>query len=161
MQDYPQFSAFRNLMTAWDECVYWEGVQDQVRMLLDGQNLIFFFTKNKEFFGAPEDSRVTFARMKNPDADSPAEWGDEATFLAVNLSKALTGAHSMAMFSKKDLKAIKVVDKEKIEDALLVAAKKDDVPSLRTDPHPLKVLVAHLPVATKPVRSKKSNKGKK
>jgi hypothetical protein len=91
---------------------------NKLKMFVDSQGLIFFFKKGKEYFGAGEDSRVVFAKMKNPDDDLPDGWGDEANFSATNLSKMVKGEPTTHIFSKSDLKKIKVVDREKVLDEL-------------------------------------------
>ena len=90
-----------------------------MRNLIDGQNLILFFTKNNNVFGAPEESRLVFAKLKEPDTDMPDAWGDEANFAAFDLMKALLGDKVQNLFGKKDLGDIKVIDPEQAEKLLM------------------------------------------
>ena len=115
----PAFSSFRQLMDIWDENLEAEDKKNQIQRLVNGDNLILFFKKGGEVFGAPEESRVVFARMKNPDDEMPEGWFDDANFVAVNLVKALMGEKTTQMFSAKDLKSIKVVDKDSVENLLM------------------------------------------
>lgn len=93
--------------------------------LIDGKGLILFFEKDKDIFGCDEDSRVLFAKMKNPkDEDLPDKWDEEASFSAHNLSRAVHGEPTHNIFNKKDFKSIKVIDKEKAEEKLISLAKK-------------------------------------
>lgn len=107
-------------MDIWDENLDKEDKKNQIRRLVDGENLILFFKKDGDVFGAPEESRVVFARMKNPDdGETPEGWLDDANFIAVNLAKAMQGDKTTHMFSNKDLKSIKVVDKDSVEGLLM------------------------------------------
>src|SRR5262245_43351002 len=115
--DYPAFSSFRKLMTTWDNYLEDEEKENSVRSLLDGQGLILFFRRGQSLFGAPEESRLTFARMKNP-SDDDANL-DDATFLALNLLDALVGKAHRSIFHLKDIPKLKIVPKEKCEKILL------------------------------------------
>ncbi len=96
-----------------------EDKQNKVKNILDGQNLILFFTKDDGIFGAPEESRVVFAKMKNPDEDMPDGWADEAQFMATDLIKAMMGDKTDNIFGAKDLKSIRIQDRDAIEKLLM------------------------------------------
>lgn len=104
---YPAFSSFRELMTLWDEAIGEMDKEDRVRSLLDGQNFILFFKKDNGFFGAPEESRLTFARIKDEEENM-----EDARFMAVNLIDALAGKMTQNLFNSDDIKKIKIIDKE-------------------------------------------------
>lgn len=93
----------------------------KIKSLLDGQNLIMFFSKDNRFFGAPEESRIVFAKMKNPegDEDMPDNWEEEANFMAFDLMSALSGKNTQNIFSAKDLPLIKVLDRDHMEKHLM------------------------------------------
>lgn len=110
-------------MSLWDETVLQEK-QDIIRNALDESDLVLFFTKNNEVFGAPEESRLVFARMKNPDSDTPKGWGSEANFKALNLENALKGYKTETVIGINDLKKIKIIDKDDALKALCKEAKK-------------------------------------
>jgi hypothetical protein len=113
------FSTFRELLDIWDIQLENERV-DRVRNLLKSDSLIFFFKKDKEFFGAPEDSRVIFAKLKSPDEDVTKAWDTEASFMAINLSRMIEdGNPSKRIFYKKDMKNMEVIDKKEVEKELL------------------------------------------
>jgi hypothetical protein len=76
-------------------------------------NLILFFTKGRNIYGAPEESRVIFARMKDPDENL-----DDAQFAAFDLLKALLGQESQHIFGMNDLDNIHVKDRKDIENML-------------------------------------------
>jgi hypothetical protein len=95
-----------------------EEEQNNIQHLLDSRGMIFFFKKENDYFGAGEDSRVIFARIKNPDDESPDGWAEEASFTADNLTKMMQGEPCQRVFDKDDMKGIKVVDREKIIDEL-------------------------------------------
>jgi len=118
----PAFSSFRHLMDKWDDYLEDEG---KVRNVMDGHNLILFFQKDGDLFGAPEESRVTFARLKNPEPDDASGFQDEASFLAVNLADALLGKLNQSVFGFKDLPKIKILDRDECEKKLHDKAKGD------------------------------------
>ena len=130
----PAFSNFRQLMDDWDEICFWEGVSDNIKMLIDGQQFIMFFKKDGDIYGAPEESRLIFAKMKKPDEDVTPEWMKEASFIAVNLGRAVLGNITRHMFGKKDLKSIDVLDKEEAEKELLNKLKNDDKDKGKNNP---------------------------
>ena len=61
---YPAFSSFRELITIWDDYLLREAEEAKLNALLD--NFVLFFEKDKNIFGATEESRVIFARKKKP-----------------------------------------------------------------------------------------------
>lgn len=89
-----------------------EAATDALKSILDG--FIMFFKKGDEFFGADEESRIVFARMKNPDEEMPEGWEDEANFSAINLNKVMNKEPAQHVFGKKDIKNIKIVDSEEV-----------------------------------------------
>lgn len=101
-------------MDIWDEYLLEQENDSKLRHFLDMQGLILFFKKGDEYFGAGEDSRVVFARLKNPDSDVSKGWGEEASFTATNLNKMVRGEPSTHVFSKDDIKKIKVVDRDDV-----------------------------------------------
>jgi hypothetical protein len=112
----PNFSNFRSLLDLWDN------IKDKFnnKCLLEDNNLIFFFKKDKVLYGASENSRLTFARMKNPDSDEK-EWSKDATFSAYSLEE---DKPSEILFGAKDLDKIKVIDQKKAEKELSKKGKK-------------------------------------
>jgi len=124
MHSSPGFSSFRDLMDMWDTELAESAFDNKIKALVDGRGLILFFKKGDDIFGCDEDSRVLFAKMKNPKIEElPDNWDEEASFLANNLSRAIRGESTQNVFAKKDLKDIKVIDKEDAENALLSLAK--------------------------------------
>lgn len=108
----PGFSKFRGLMDLYDDYLLEEEDQEHLKHFLDMQGLILFFKKDGDYFGAGEDSRVVFARLKNPDDENSKGWEDEASFTATNLSKMVNGEPSTNIFDKEDIKNIKIVDRD-------------------------------------------------
>lgn len=103
-------------MDVWDEHLKLE----KIKALADG-NLVLFFKKDDDYFGCPEESRLVFAKLKNPDEDADEGWADEAAFLALNLSRALSDDYEeppKKLFYKKDLDDLKMVDKEEVDKIL-------------------------------------------
>jgi len=114
----PGFSDFRELMDKWDEAVDRKQIQD----MIEGNHFVFFFKRKDEVFGAPEESRLTFAKMKNPDEDASEEWIKDASFAAVNFNRALKGESVKSVFNAEDLKQIKVIERDEAVDVLVKKA---------------------------------------
>jgi len=118
------YKHFRDIMDVWDEILHEEHNDGKIESLLDGNGNILFFEKDGDIFGAGEDSRVVFAKLKSPDEDMPQGWAKEANFTADNLTRAIKGESARYVFSKDDLKKIKVMDRDKAFDALKDVASK-------------------------------------
>lgn len=101
-----------------------ENAQGQIDALIDQNGYILFFKKDGNIFGATEDSRVIFAKMKNPDDDMPEDWENEASFSADNLNKKIKGEPGQHVFSKDDFKNIEIIDREDAVKDLKKEAKK-------------------------------------
>lgn len=114
----PGFSSFRPILDIWDQYLLEEENSNSIRHFLDLQGIVLFFKKGKDYFGATEDSRVIFARLKNPSDETSDGWEDEANFTATNLTKMVKGEPSDNVFDKEDIKEIRVVDQEKAISAL-------------------------------------------
>ena len=144
MLQSPAFSSFRELIDIWDKNIIIEDKkkaekQGKVKNIIDGKNLIMFFKKGDSIFGAPEESRIVFARMKNPDDDDmPEDWGDDASFSAFDLVKALGGDGVENLFSLKDLPDIDIITRDEIEHSLMKCPCEDQpelpAPTLTIEP---------------------------
>lgn len=120
----PGFSSFRHLIDEWDVYCAEEDLKDKIHSLVEGPSFVFFFKKGDIVYGAPEESRVTFARMKTDDKDMPEGWEEEATFMAINLTKVVRNdPGAQTVFSYKDIKKIKVLDKKQAYKKLLKQSK--------------------------------------
>lgn len=112
----PGFSPFRELMDVWDKHCVLQEQRDKISDMLDNHELSLFFKKGEDYFGAPENSRIIFAKLKNDDDDEPMMPGfrDQAKFLALNLLKSMSGEEdsSETMFGLSDLPQISVCDRE-------------------------------------------------
>lgn len=135
MDDSTVFSDFRIWMDMWDDIALREKTEDNLKYVFDSQGLVLFFKKGSDYFGATEDSRVVFAKMKHPDEDSIDGWEEEATFTALNLTKLTKNEPSQQVFSKKDLKKIKVVSSEEVLKKLTA-----NFVDSGTDPHVLRLV---------------------
>lgn len=114
----PGFSKFRHLMDIWDNYLLEQDNENIIRSLIDNNGLIMFFQKDDNYFGTGEDGRIVFAKIKSQDEDMPDGWDEEATFTACNLSKAIEGEASQHIFSKNDIKKLKIVNQEEVIDKL-------------------------------------------
>jgi len=115
------FSKFRSLIDTWDQYLVEEEEENKIDLLLNGQPFVMFFKKGKEVYGATEEGRLVFAKMKGDDEDE--EWKKEANFMGINLTKALQGAKVHNMFSTKDLDKIKILDQEDVKNILATKTK--------------------------------------
>lgn len=106
----PQFSDFRNIMDLWDEATAHQKKKNKLKDLIQGNGLILFFKKGKTVFGAPEESRLAFARLK--------EEGHDGTFIAFKLDDALKGKSVKEEFGKDQLSEIKIIDEDEAEKLL-------------------------------------------
>lgn len=88
----------------------------KTKMLVDGQDFIFFFICRGNIYGANENARSVFSIMKNP-MDEPGY--EEMSFSASNLSKAMQGEPKEEIFIYKDIDNIKVINKENARNILM------------------------------------------
>lgn len=134
MKQSPAFSSFRHWMDRWDNYLENEEKTQKINDIINGNQLILFFVKDGKVFGAPEESRVVFAKLKNPDDDIDDDWVKDANFAAFDLAKALGGEEIENIFSANDLKDIKVIEPEEVEKALQKCPEKGETPDLEK-PH--------------------------
>jgi hypothetical protein len=114
---------FRELMDIWDERCARER-DDLIKSFVHQPSFVIFFKKGDGLYGAPEESRLVFAKLKNPDEEVPDGWADDASFMAVNLLKALGGERTHNVFGAGDLDDIEVMDKDNVCAMLGKKAKK-------------------------------------
>jgi len=95
-------------------------MESEVDDVLDKGNLILFFKKGPDLFGAPEESRVMFAKLKakQADEDENSLWKKEAKFIALNLIKALLGQETENLFGPDDLPQIEILDRDQAKEIL-------------------------------------------
>lgn len=110
------------IMARWDDQLR-EERKEKLRALLDSR-LILFFNKDGEYYGCPEEARLIFAKLKTPDEDVTPSWEEEAAFIGLNLSRALEDDEPpKRIFYKKDLKGIKIIDRDELEKLLFTKKK--------------------------------------
>ena len=116
-------------MDAWDDNLLRESMEERVDALVNSPNLSFLFVRHGNVFGAGEDSRLTFAKLKSrKNEDEIAGWKDDADFMGVNLESILKDDHPIhSVFGKKDLADIKVVDQEEAKKRLLRSLRNNDL----------------------------------
>ena len=112
-------SEMRSLIDLWEETEKKGHTLDQIKSMLEVNGFVLFFKLDNSLYAAPEESRLTFARMKNPDEETDDEWRKEATFIAVDLDKVLEGEKSERVFNFDNIKKIKVMDQDDIEKQLV------------------------------------------
>jgi hypothetical protein len=147
MLQSPAFSSFRSIMDIWDEATLIEDKkkdkkQGKVKNLIDGKGLIMFFNKGDSVFGAPEESRIVFARMMNPDPDDMPL--DDANFSAFDLIQALNGNSTENIFSMGEMPQINVITRDEAENQLMKCPCQDDVPPADIQAMPINKLGANV-----------------
>lgn len=126
------FSEFRQLMDLWDNYVFKESVSDEIEKFLTHKQILMTFlypvSKNKshktnpKLYGATEDSRLAFARLKHPNPEDPVDMED--SFSGLDLESLITNSgesdenQRIKIFNKSDIKKIKVIAMEKAVDKL-------------------------------------------
>jgi hypothetical protein len=110
----PAFSNFRELMDRWDDAV----------KLFKESDLCLFFKKDGVIYGAAEASRITFARIKNPETKEDEDWKKEATFTAYDLEDSQGQEKKLVSFSHSDIDKIKLISQEQAEKELDKKGKK-------------------------------------
>ena len=103
-----------NFIQLWKEQLNQEN-KEKIKKLIENE-LSLFFEYEKEIFGADEDARLTFAKLKIPDEDYHPSWDEAASFLAINITRGLKEENiPKKMFYKKDIKKIKIVNDEEVK----------------------------------------------
>lgn len=110
---------FRQAMKLWDS---FTEKDERVQKMLDDNQLIFFFKKNGEIYGASEDGRMSFACIN--DDEEPESVKREVRVHAMNLSKSFSGEKAEVMFDRDAMSDITVLDRDEIESILHKSKKK-------------------------------------
>ena len=119
-----------------------EDSESRVDALIDQSGYILFFKKGKDIFACSEDGRVVFAKIKNPDDETPAGWEDEASFSADNLNKKIRGEPGQHVFDKASLKDIKIIDRD---EAVKILKKEAQKPGAKMPEPKVKIFdISHL-----------------
>lgn len=106
------------ILSIWEQRIEDEN-KSKILKFINSEDLTFFFQFEDEYYAASEDSRLTFAKLKVPDEDYHPSWDEEASFLAFNVTRGIKEDNvPKKLFYKKDLKDIKVLNKEDIEKIL-------------------------------------------
>ena len=104
---------FKNTMATWDSYLLKE---DKIQNFFDENELIFFFQKDDNIYGANEDGRLTFATMNDKKEDKRVR--NEIRVLAINIVKSINDEKSESMFNMKEMKKIKILDRDEAEKIL-------------------------------------------
>ncbi len=126
-----QFSEFRNLMDVWDNYVFVETVHNELEKFLTHKEIIMYFLypvkhgkpqKKARLYGATEEGRLAFAKIKNPNDDDPEKAQDN--FQAFDLESLINHSDEpeeiqrIKIFNRKDIKKIKIVSQDYAIDKL-------------------------------------------
>lgn len=79
--------------------------EGHIKMLIYGQNFIFFFHYDGNIYGGGEEARLTYANMKS----DHEEGSEEMVFSANNLTSAVNGKPVEEFFRLEDISKIKVI----------------------------------------------------
>ncbi len=112
---------FRELIEQWGD---WRSLFKEaddrfarIKMLVDGQDYIFFFVYKGDIYGANETARSVFSVMKRPMGEPGYK---DMSFSATNLTKAMGGEPKEEVFVYKEVHSLKVIeDKEDVYKMLL------------------------------------------
>lgn len=96
-----------DFISRWAEIQEDKDLMSQIRQGIDQKGLCFFFLSPDGVFGGPEDSRMSFARMRHPDEDEADMASD---FLGISLNDILTGGSTERVFGKPDIDNLQVLD---------------------------------------------------
>ena len=113
METSLSFSSFRDLLDKWDNFVKMEKTEE----ILDDDSICFYFTMGGSVYGGSEESRLIFAKCKDP-KDEDKKVMKDAMFSAVDLTKTQQGNKSERMFGFKDVPKIKIIDRSELEKIL-------------------------------------------
>lgn len=131
MQNYEQysqgFSNFRQLMDLWDNYVFSESVHDELEKFLTHKQILMTFvypyskknkkSKESKLYGATEEGRLAFARLKSPNPEDPNDMQD--SFSGLDLQALISNSDEsdevqrIKIFNKDDIKKIKIIPIEK------------------------------------------------
>jgi hypothetical protein len=104
---------------------------DAAKRILDESDLCLFLKKDGVMYGGTEDSRITFARMKNPESKEDHDWAKEATLAVYDLEKSQDGKKVMTVMNMTDIKKLVPMDADEVEKELEKKGKK--LPVIRDD----------------------------
>lgn len=104
---------------------------DFSKFVFNENDLCLFFKKDGNLYGATENGRITYARMKNPETKEDDLWAKEANFLVYDLEKTSEGNKTKSLFGLKDMKDIEVLSQEEMEKELKKKGK--NMPSVSED----------------------------
>ena len=116
MEDSLGFSSFRALMDDCDAVMEDFDLRSKIMQAMNGNELCFFFVKDGGVYGGPEDSRMSFARMKSPD---PGEEMDDGDFMGISLDDILGDSPVHRLFGKPDIDDLEILDQETAADRAL------------------------------------------
>lgn len=106
-----------DIISIWREQLNKENIQ-KIKSLIQNE-LNLFFSFEKEIYGADEDARLVFAKLKIPDGDYDISWDEAASFVGFNITRGLKEDNiPKKMFYKKDIKNIKIINLEEVEKLL-------------------------------------------
>jgi hypothetical protein len=86
--------------------------EGRIKMLIYGQNFIFFFRYEDDIYGGSEEARLTFASMKKNKSE-------DMVFGATNLTSSLKGEPGEEFFRPEDIDKIAILNSKSAEISLL------------------------------------------
>lgn len=114
---------FKDLIESWDYYCMVQEQKEKINDLFNNHELSLFFKKGENYFGAPENSRIIFAKLKNDDEDEPMmpDFKNQAKFIALDILKAMSSDEdpSETMFGFGDIPSINVCDRDEVIEKIL------------------------------------------
>jgi len=140
---------FRDYLDKWDATCLQEKRDNQIRLLVDGQDFVLFFEFEDDIYATHEPHRVTFARMKSEDDEDDLDI-TKAKFTAFNLSKAVSGKTAQDLFYMEDIPNIDVISKEEAMEKLSKQSKSVEPERIATGAKAIIKALHRAKVADKP-----------
>lgn len=114
----------RNLLDLWESNCELNQEVEKINGIFDKHGMILFLKNGDEYYGAPESSRLVFAKLRSKDADNPLSIGlrDQIRVPAFNLMKACNGNEQDSIqvaLTPDDLEEMEVCDRDQTIDALI------------------------------------------
>ncbi len=108
---YSSFSSFK------DFCKITEENNDS-----EQNDLCVFFKKNGSVYGATEEGRITYARMKNPESKEDISWKKDAVLILYDLEK--ESEDKRIMIKSSEISKFDLISQDKAEKILKKKGKK-------------------------------------
>lgn len=104
-------SDVKKFLDIWEKSLFQEN-NNKIKEILEKTDLILFFSCEDEIYATNENGRLIFAKLKDPKEDKT--WKTDASFKAINLTRASKAEKIEKLFNTNNLKDIKIIDQDKV-----------------------------------------------